>query len=120
MMKEQRKYQRFPLTATARIVHANGDSLYSVTININRGGIGLYSNSFIDEGTNVKLDVMFKDIRGKDMMEMLKGKIVYSYKWHWVYVAGVQFNELLNQDETPYLLEYIENCEQIIRTFDRY
>lgn len=119
-MNEQRKYSRFPLTATARIVHANGTSLYAMTINISRDGVGLYSNSSIDYGTEVRLDVMFKDIRGKDMMEMLKGKIVYCYKWHWVYVTGIQFNQLLNHDETPYLLECIDNCEKRINTFDHY
>ncbi|OGW42598.1 MAG: hypothetical protein A2132_07440 [Nitrospirae bacterium RBG_16_43_11] len=56
-MNEQRKYSRFPLTATVRIVHANGTSLYAMTINISRDGVGLYSNSSIDYGTEVRLDV---------------------------------------------------------------
>ena len=116
-MTEQRKYPRFPLTATARIVHAKGDLLYATTININRGGIGLYSSSPIEEGTDVRLIIMFKDIRGKDLTEMLQGEIAYNYKWHWVYVLGLKFNKLLNHEETPYLLEYIENCEKIMHIY---
>ncbi len=114
MMKEHRKYPRLPLTAKVRLVYTTGASLYALTRDINRGGMGLYSNSPIDEGTGVRLEVMFKDMRGRDLMEVVKGKVVFNYEWHWVYVAGVQFDQLLNSEETPYLLEYIENCERII------
>ncbi|MCC6545221.1 MAG: PilZ domain-containing protein [Nitrospirae bacterium] len=111
MINEHRKYRRYPLTATVRIDPVISTALYTMTINISRDGIGVYSNSLVHNGSDVKLDIMFKDIRGKDMMETLKGKVVHSYKWHWVYVAGIKFNQLLSQDNTPYLLEYIEYCE---------
>ncbi len=117
-MQEQRKYPRFPFTATVRVVHANGASLFATTININRGGIGLYSSSAIEEGTNVMLDIMFKDISGKDMMERVNGKVIFNYKWHWVYVLGVEFNKLLNHENTPSLVEYIENCEKMMRLYE--
>lgn len=117
-MYEKRKHLRFPLTATVRIVQANGATLHAYTININRGGIGLYSDSAINEGVDVRLEIMFKDIRGKSMTEISKGKIVFTYKWHWIYIMGVKFHKLLNNSDVPYLYEYIENCERIMQIFN--
>ena len=113
-MKEHRKHLRLPFTSTVRIVSSNNIPLFATAININRGGIGLYASSVIHEGTSVKMDITFKDIRGKEMTEMVKGKIIFNYKWHWIYVIGIAFDQLLNHEETPYLFEYIENCEEMI------
>lgn len=114
-MQEQRKYCRIPLTSTVRIIYSDNIPLYTTSININRGGIGLYSSSIINEGVIVRLDIMFKDIRSKEIMEVVEGKIVFNYKWHWVYVLGIEFDRLLNHENTPCLLEYIENCERMLR-----
>src|SRR3989304_8114475 len=113
-MKELRKHLRLPFTSTVRIVSSNNIPLFATTININRGGMGLYASSTITEGTSVKMDILFKDIRGKEVTEMVTGKIIFNYKWHWVYVIGIAFDQLLNHEETPYLFEFIENCEEMI------
>ena len=113
-MQEKRKSLRLPLAATAKIVNTNGTPLYACARNISRGGIGLYSCSPLDEDTEVRLEIMFKDIRGNNKVETVHGKIEWQYKWSWIYVIGVKFNQLLNQEETPALLEYIENCERLL------
>jgi len=113
-MKEHRKHLRLPFTSTVRIVSSNNIPLFATTININRGGIGLYASSAITEGTSVKMDILFKDIRGKEVTEMVTGKIIFNYKWHWVYVIGIAFDRLLNHEEPPYLFKYIEDCEAML------
>ena len=113
-MHKERKSLRLPLSATVKIDHTHGISLYACTRDVSREGIGLYSCSAIIEGPELRLEIMFKDIRGKSRIETVRGKIEWKYKWNWVYVLGVRFNQILNHEETPGLLEYIEKCEKLI------
>lgn len=113
-MKNRREFFRLPFTATAKIVHAHGISFYACARNISRNGIGLYSCSTLGEDTEVRVEIMFKDIRGKSIIEMVYGKIEWSYKWNWIYVLGIKFNQTLNHEETPGLMEYIERYEGLL------
>lgn len=112
-MQERRKSIRPPITATVKIIHRDKNFVHACARNINRGGIGIYSYSALEEGANVKLEIVFKDIRGKEIVETLHGRIEWQYKWNWIYVAGIKFHKLLNYAETPGLLEYIEYCEKL-------
>ncbi len=112
-MHKERKSLRLPLTATVRINHAHGISFYACTRDINREGIGLYSCSAMIEGTELRLEIMFKDIKGEIRTETVRGKVEWKYKWNWIYVSGIKFNQVLNHEETPGLLEYIEMCEKL-------
>lgn len=113
-MQRLRRDIRLPLTATVKIIHAHGISFYACTRDINRNGIGLYACSALDDGTELRLEIMFKDIMGNSRIEKVAGKIAWRYKWNWVYVLGVKFNQVLNHEETPGLLEYVEKCEKLI------
>src|SRR3972149_3838106 len=113
-MQEKRKSLRLPLDATAKIVNTNGTPLYVCARNISRGGIGLYSCSQLDEDMDVSLEITFKDIRGNSKVETVHGRIEWQYKWNYIYVIGARFNQLLDHEETPGLMEYIENCERLL------
>lgn len=114
-MLKDRKFLRLPLTATVKIDHAHGISYYACTRDISREGIGLYSCSPIIENTELRLEITFKDIRGESRIATVRGRVEWKYKWNWVYVLGVKFNEPLNRIETPALFEYIERCETLIQ-----
>ena len=113
-MQKKRKSLRLPLAATAKIVNTNGAPLYACARNISRGGIGLYSCSPLDEDMDVSLEITFKDIRGNSKVETVDGRIEWQYKWNYIYVIGAKFNQLLDHEETPGLMEYIENCERLL------
>lgn len=113
-MHESRKSIRLPLTATVKIIHDHGVSFYGHTRDISREGIGLYSCSALEGPGKIRLEIAFKDIWGKSRIEAVHGEIAWTYKWNWVYVLGVRFTQILNHEETPALLEYIERCERLI------
>lgn len=118
-MKEQRKHLRFPITAIAEVAYSQNITCIACTVNISRGGIGLYSITAVAEGNQVKLKIKFKDIWQKEKVETLCGEILYCYEWHSVYVLGVKFDHVLNHIETPGLAEYLEQCERLNYLFSK-
>lgn len=113
-IQKNRKFLRLPLTATVKIDYTHGVSSYACTRDINREGIGLYSCSAIIENAELRLEIVFKDIQGESRIETVRGRVEWKYKWNWIYVVGIRFVGMLNHEETPALLEYIERCEALI------
>ncbi len=108
----QRKHKRVPISAVAAVAFNDEDGAHSVEAmvgSISFGGIGLYSDDPITEGTDVSTTINFISIGGAMEQAVIEGNVIYNKIIGHLCYTGIQFDEEINQTNHPSLYEHIQH-----------
>jgi hypothetical protein len=72
----------------------------------------IYAPERLNPNSRVKIALSFLDKDGKLTVENLSGQVRWSAPFKDHYIAGIQFDTLVDRESTPALNEYIENAER--------
>src|SRR3970040_63081 len=73
---------------------------------ISRGGMEIYSQEMVNRDCRLKISLSFLDKDGKPTVENLTGQVRWSAAFQDAYIAGIQFDVLVDEDTTPALAYY--------------
>lgn len=104
MLNNYRRYPRYSVNARALITRRDESSPEKLTAQINtisRGGIGFYSNTFLEISTPVTVELLI-DAGGR--IEILEGKIVSICSQENDYFVGISFDTAISEDRFAEIL----------------
>jgi hypothetical protein len=105
---DDRKWYRYYFFGSAQALLPKENVIIDTTIaNISLSGIGLYSTPRIGKGKKVKLTITFIDNKGKPSEDVVEGKVDWQKKFKNIYLSGIIFDEELNMQRHPKLLEHL-------------
>ena len=94
--QEKRRYVRVPFSAKLTIMSVSGKQVYrGNSINLSRGGIGLYCEKFFPTGARLVIQVEMHH-KGKVIKDQLTGIVRWAEIEQDGAILGVEFDELLN------------------------
>ena len=109
MYESRRRSLRFPIFAIAELSGAAAEQEGPVTTmvdNISLHGMGVYSLKPIRSSEDIQVKIRFIDRDGTEKMGILTGDIVWSIKYHEVYLVGIAFKEEISPSNNPELYSY--------------
>jgi hypothetical protein len=106
--QEERKWYRYQFFGKATVKPPKEKSTLETTVaNISFSGIGLYSATTIGKGKKVKITISFVDRKGKIVEDSTTGTVDWQKKFRNMYLIGILFDQELNIDEQPRLIEHL-------------
>jgi hypothetical protein len=103
-----RKWYRYQFFGTATVAIPREETAFNATIaNISVSGLGLYSTTPVGKGKNVKVTISFVDKKGKVREAFTTGKVDWQKKFLNMYLLGINFDEELNMNNQPHLLDHL-------------
>jgi hypothetical protein len=79
------------------------------TINISRGGIGLYLSTALELNTEVSLGLRFQ-MDGEEKLESMGGMVRWIRPIGHLFAVGIQFKDL-KADRHPLTLSYVDTVD---------
>ena len=111
-MEKQRKYERVRFLASAAVFCPATKIRFPAHVtSLGRGGLGLFSEGFLEVGQQVELELSWTTPEGRAFKDRVKGTIAVSQVGVEGNTMGVQFVELLGQKNAA-LLEYMQKAQQ--------
>ena len=98
MHKDYRRYPRYSVNARALITSLNDSSSEKLTTQINtisQGGIGFYSNTFLEKSTPVTVELL---INAFGRIDILEGRIASICSQENDYFVGIAFDNAISED----------------------
>jgi hypothetical protein len=106
--KEERKWYRYQFFGKANVkVPKEKPTIETTIANISFSGIGLYSAQTIGKGKKVNITISFVDRKGKIVEDATTGTVDWQKKFRNMYLIGILFDQELNIDEQPRLIEHL-------------
>ena len=107
--QERRKYVRVPFSAGLTITSISGQQTCSGnSINLSRGGIGLYCEKFFPTGTRLMIQVEMH-YKGRVIKDQLSGTVRWAKIEQDGAILGVEFDELLNPTKNNDLCNVLDS-----------
>ena len=108
-MAERRRLRRRYLLAEVKVKALKGSAAISAqTMNIHRGGIGLYLKKRFTKGTGVILMITFLDKGRTKVTEEVKATVRWCQRIGGNYGAGLRFEETINKENFPVLTKCLD------------
>lgn len=98
MIKNYRRYQRYSICAKAVLIRLIDGSPEKLTVRVNtisQGGMGFYSDIFLEKATPVSVELMVDSPEGPDILE---GRIASVSSQGNDYFTGIAFNKDISYD----------------------
>lgn len=112
-MTNKRQYKRVTIKSVGDILCIDDNRRFKAFVGgISRGGLEIYSQETLNRDCRLKISLSFLDKDGKPTVENLTGQVRWSSPFQDAYLAGIQFDVLVDRDTTPSLADYIENAER--------
>lgn len=108
-MAEKRRSPRIAITALAEVTLPDGHRLSSYVANMSREGLGVYFQKPLEAGTELTVQLTYRDSNGKLRTEEVGGQVKWAY--NGFYAIGIALKGL-NEKEHGDLLRYIESVEE--------
>jgi len=109
-MPYQRRHRRIPIAASATLRFKNRENSPPVDAmvgNISISGIGLYTDSHIEENTTIFLEIKFISVDGNMYVDSANGRIVYVNVIEDISYTGIEFDDLINPVGQPHLYKHL-------------
>ncbi|MBI5101439.1 MAG: PilZ domain-containing protein [Nitrospirae bacterium] len=109
-MTNKRVHKRVPISAVAVIHYEKaGENRVSPAMagSISFGGIGLYADDRIDDGTEVSITLQFISTNGSMETETVEGHVVYSKTIGDMHFMGIRFEQEIGMVNSPPLYNQI-------------
>ena len=112
-MTNKRQYKRVTIKSVGEIFCVDDNRRFKAYVGgISRGGLEIYSQETVKRDCRLKITLSFLDKDGKPTVENLTGQVRWASPFQDAYIAGIQFDNLVDPDTTPALADYIENAER--------
>jgi len=111
-MEQRRKYERVRFLASASVISPAMKTRFQACVtSLGRGGLGLFSERFLEVGQQVELELTWTNPVGRVYKDRVQGTVVTSRVGVEGNTIGVQFTEPLGQKNGA-LLEYMRRAQQ--------
>jgi len=112
-MTNKRRHKRVTIKSVGDILCIDDNRRFKAFVGgISRGGLEFYSPEMVKANCRLKISLTFLDKDGTATVENLTGQVRWSAPFQEAYIAGVQFDVIVDKEAAPALDEYIENAEQ--------
>jgi PilZ domain len=112
-MINKRQFTRVTIKSVGEITCVDDNRRFKAFVGgISRGGLEIYSHEVVQRDCQLNISLSFLDADGKPTVENLAGRVRWSAPFQDAYIAGIQFDVLVDRDHTPALADYIENAER--------
>ena len=112
-MTSKRQHNRYTIKSVGEIFCIDDNRQFKAFVGgISRGGMEVYSQELLKPDTRLKIAISFLDKDGKIMTENLAGRVRWSSTFQEAYIAGIQFDVIVENDIAPALDEYIKTAEE--------
>jgi len=112
-MTNKRQHKRVTIKSIGDIVCLDDQRRFTAFVGgISRGGLEIYTPEKLNPDGRIKIALSFLDKDGKLTVEDLSGQVRWAAPFKDAYIAGIQFDVLVDRESTPALNEYIENAER--------
>jgi hypothetical protein len=109
-MSEPKKGNRIRIMGSAEVRREDNPSvLHALTANISYGGLGLSLRESIQG--HVQINLFFGDRSGKDIGELVDGKVIWQKSMRGWCAAGIQF-DFLNPMNHPITLKFLDQGDK--------
>lgn len=109
-MINKRRNTRIPISGIANIEFKDQGKIHSiqtVIANISLRGIGVYAYNSMKIKTDVSITINFVFSDGSLKTDSLTGHVISNKKIDNTYFMGIEFDEEIDPENQPFLLEYI-------------
>ena len=111
MADEWRLKKRYPMTAWVDLtVKETGAVRRGYVTNISREGVGLYYLGTVGAGQEVNLTLHMLGPGGAEIVESVRGHIVWEDQWGGITIMGIKFDQPLGRN-APTILERINRAD---------
>jgi c-di-GMP-binding flagellar brake protein YcgR len=112
-LQNKRQHPRVTIKSIGEIFCPDDNRRFKAFVGgISRGGLEIYSEESVHRDCRVKISLSFLNKEGRPIVENLAGQVRWAAPFQDAYVAGIQFDSLVDRDTTPSLADYIENAER--------
>lgn len=112
-MTNKRQHKRVTIKSIGDIVRVEDQYRFTAFVGgISRGGLEIYAPEKMAPNDRITVALSFLDKDGKLTVENLSGQVRWSAPFKDAYIAGIQFDVVVDGERTPALFEYIENAER--------
>ncbi len=109
-MRGKRRHKRVPIAASAALRFKNRENsppVDGMVGSISISGIGLYTDKYIEENSNIFLEIKFISVDGNMYSNTAHGRIVYVNIIGGINYTGIEFDELINPVGQPELYKHL-------------
>ena len=111
---EKRRFKRVTITSIAGIILVEEKKEFRANAGgISRGGIEIYTQEVLHPGHAIPIRLRFIDISGKEALEEIQGQVKWTNKLSDTHVSGLEFAEVINENNYPALLTYLKQIENL-------
>jgi len=123
-MTDKRQHKRVTIKSIGDIVCLDDQRRFTAFVGgISRGGLAtaapppraapeIYTPEKLGPNGRIRIALSFLDKDGRLTVENLSGQVRWAAPFKDAYIAGIQFDVLVDREATPALNEYIENAER--------
>jgi Tfp pilus assembly protein PilZ len=112
-MTNKRQHKRVTIKSIGDIVRLDDQRRFTAFVGgISRGGLEIYTPEKLSPNGRIQIALSFLDKDGRLTVENLSGQVRWAAPFKDAYIAGIQFDVLVDRESTPALNEYIENAER--------
>ena len=110
----KRRFKRVTITSIADIILVNEKEKFRAFVGgISRGGMEIYTQRALSTGNEVQIALRFIDVSGGEKLEKIRGKVRWTNQFSDAHVAGLEFTEVISDNNSPALLTYLEQAEKV-------
>jgi Tfp pilus assembly protein PilZ len=109
MFEDLRKHSRYSMFAIAKIKlkdKANPLAIFGEVSNISDTGLGIYSCTRMNAGTEVFLNIEYRNAEGIIEQDSVEGKVTWISPKDELYYVGICYDEELNPEKHPKLYRH--------------
>ncbi len=111
-MENKRKFERVHFLADAEVLALASRIRFAASVtSLGRGGVGLFTEGFLEVGTAIELTLHWKSPKGQAFNDKLTATVVSSQVGIDGNTLGVQFTTVLGPQHKA-LLEYMRRVQQ--------
>jgi Tfp pilus assembly protein PilZ len=114
-MVNKRKHPRVTIKAISDVLCKDDNRRFKAYLGgISRGGLEVYSSEKMNEGCRLEILIHFIDKSGQPVSEKIPGKVRWSAPMEKDFIAGIEFDQTVDNKQNPALTNYIKAAEDYL------
>ena len=112
---EKRRFKRVTITSIADMMLVKEKKAFRAYVGgISRGGMEIYTQEALRPGNEIQIRLRFIDVTGKEALEEILGQVKWTNQFSDAHVAGLEFAEVIDENNYPALLTYLKQAEKFV------